>query len=361
MSSEEHSESAGTSRSHRVGVIGGDGIGPEVTTEAFKVVDAALGSGVVTCDLLPYSAEHTINTGITIPEGEFDRFRREYDAIFLGALGDPRIPDMRHGRDILLGARIQMDLFINLRPVKLLHPRLCPLKHFDQKPIEFVIFRENTEGLYVGSGANFRKDQPDEFAVSDLIATRAGTERIIRAGYEYCRRNGLTRLCVATKHNAVPHAHGLWNRLFEKIDTEYPEVQGTALYADVAAMELIRDPMRFDVIVSSNLLGDILSDLAAQIVGGLGVAPSANLHPGKTSLYEPVHGSAPDLAGKGLANPLAAIMAARLMVRDLGYDAAADRIETAVASAIAHNETTPDLGGALSTQAAGDAVCARLA
>ncbi len=344
----------------RIAVIGGDGIGPEVVREGIRVLEAAAGPDAFRFEHLPYSADYTLETGVTIPDGEFDRWRREYDAIFLGALGDPRIPDMRHGRDILLGARMQLDLYINLRPVKLLHDDLSTLKGRRVGDIDYVIFRENTEGLYLGVGGCLRPGTPDEVAVSEMIATYKGVERITRKAFEFCREHGKRRICHAVKHNAIPHAHGLWNRVFKQVATEFPDVEATQLYADVAAMELVRDPTRFDVVLASNFLGDILSDLGAGTVGGLGMAPSANIHPGQVSLFEPVHGSAPDIAGQGRANPFAAILTAAMMARFLGLADEATRIERAVEGAIAAGETTPDVGGRLGTVAAADAVLRRL-
>jgi 3-isopropylmalate dehydrogenase len=342
-------------------VIGGDGIGPDVVEQAILVLETAAGSGVYAFDRLPYGAEYTLRTGVTIPPGELARFATDYDAIFLGALGDPRIPDMRHGRDILLGARMQLDLYINLRPVRLLHDDLTPLKGRRRGDIDFVIYRENTEDLYAGIGGHLRPGTPDEVALSEMIATYRGTERIMRAGFEHCRTHQKPRLCLAIKHNAIPHAHGLWRRVFEELRAEYTDVEASLLHADVTAMEMVRNPQRFDVLVTSNFLGDVLSDLGAAIVGGLGLAPSANLHPGRTSLFEPVHGSAPDLAGLDRANPFAAILTGAMLARWLGQTEVADRIERAVVACLDNRRTTPDLGGTLGTCAAGEAVCKALA
>lgn len=344
----------------RIGVIKGDGIGPEVMDVAIDVLAAAAGPGAFHFDEMPWGAEHYLRTGVTIADGEFDRWRGAYDAVFLGALGDPRIPDMRHGRDILLGARMQLDLFINLRPVNLLHESLTPLKGRTTEDINYVIFRENTEGLYVGMGGNLQPNTVNEVATSTMIATFRGTERIVRAAFEHAKANGLRRVCLAIKHNAIPHAHGLWNRVFQTIRTEYPEIESSQLYADVAAMELVRDPTRFDVMVTSNLLGDILSDLAAQTVGGLGLAPSGNIHPGQVSLFEPVHGSAPDIVGTSRANPFAAILTGAMMARHLELLDVADRIEAAVKGALNDGATTPDLGGTETTTSAGETIKARL-
>ncbi|MGB0588957.1 MAG: isocitrate/isopropylmalate dehydrogenase family protein [Myxococcota bacterium] len=344
----------------KVAVIGGDGIGPEVITEGMKVLSEVAGANAFDFDLLPYSADYLLEHGRSMPDGELDRFSREYDSIYLGALGDPRVPDMRHAADILLGARRELDLYINRRPVRLLDENLCPLKGRKTGDIDIVIFRENTEGAYAGVGGLLRQGTEYEIAITEMIATYRCTERIIRAAFEYARDHNRATVCMASKHNAIPAAHGLWSRVFQQVAADYRDIEPFELFGDVAAMELVRDPTRFDVIVTSNLLGDILSDLAAQVVGGIGLAPSANVHPGRTSLFEPVHGSAPDIAGQGVANPLAAILTAAMLASHLGLKPEAARIVEAVNCVIAEGETTRDLGGSLNTQQAGDAVCARL-
>jgi 3-isopropylmalate dehydrogenase len=344
----------------RVALIGGDGIGPEVTEEAVKTLSAACGGDAFRFDRLPYCADFYLETGKSLPDGEMQRFKRDYDAIFLGALGDPRVPDMRHARDILLGARMKLDLYINKRPVRLLKESLCPLKGRKRGDIDLVIYRENTEGAYAGIGGSLHAGTDDEIAITEMIATRRGVDRIVRAAFEDARTNGRGRVCMASKYNAIPHAHGLWSRVFKRVAQEYPEITATERFADVVAMDLVRDPTQFGVIVTSNLLGDILSDLAAQVVGGIGLAPSANVHPGQVSLFEPVHGSAPDIAGKGIANPLAAILTSSMLLRHVGRQEPAKRIDAAVDAVIAAGQTTPDLGGSMSTTEVGDAVCAHL-
>ena len=343
-----------------VAVIGGDGIGPEVLEEGMKVLRVAAGQDAFAFDLLPYSADYLLEHGYSMPEGELTRFANEYDAIYLGALGDPRVPDMRHAADILLGARRELDLYINRRPVRLLDENLCPLKGRKRGDIDIVIFRENTEGAYAGMGGCLRQGTEHEIAITEMIATYRCTERIIRAAFVYAIEHGRKSVCMASKHNAIPAAHGLWSRIFRQVAAEFPTIEPFELFGDVAAMEMVRDPTRFDVIVTSNLLGDILSDLAAQVVGGIGLAPSANVHPGRTSLFEPVHGSAPDIAGQGAANPLAAILTAAMLARHVGLKDVGRRIRLAVDAVIAAGETTRDLGGNLNTKSAGDAVCARL-
>ncbi|MBZ5516908.1 MAG: hypothetical protein LAN62_19080 [Acidobacteriia bacterium] len=226
--------------------------------------------------------------------------------------------------------------------------------------MNFVILRENTEGLYVGVGGNFKRGTSEEVALQEDVNTRRGVERILVYAFEYAQNHGGKRLCMSDKSNALPHAHGLWLRTFEEMRHRYPDVESRHLYIDTLTTEMVRDPSQFDVIVTCNLFGDILSDLGAQLVGGLGLAPSANLHPGRTSMFEPVHGSAPNLAGKNLANPLAAILTVGMMLEHLGYVEAAGDIERSAAEAIRAGQTTRDLGGRLGTREVGDRVCSHL-
>jgi 3-isopropylmalate dehydrogenase len=345
----------------RIAVIPGDGIGAEVTAEAVKVLAVVAEQTGIVLETVAWDlgAERYLRTGKTITPAEM-RELQSYDAIFLGAMGDPRVPDNAHARDILLGMRFQLDLFINLRPVQLFESRLSPLRDVAPEDVDLVIFRENTEGVYVGMGGNFKTGTADEVAVETDVNTRKGVERIIRAAFAYAREHARERVTLTDKANAMPHAGSLWRRVFTEICAEYGDVQHSAVYADALALDLVLHPARYDVIVAPNLFGDILSDLAASLVGGLGLAPSASLHPGGAGLFEPVHGSAPDLAGTGRANPLAAIMTAALMLRHLGHTAAAVAVEQAVRRAVRAGDTTPDLGGRLATAAVGDRVCAHL-
>jgi 3-isopropylmalate dehydrogenase len=343
----------------RIAVIGGDGIGPEVTREAVEVLDLATRDTGPDLEIVdwPHGADHYLDTGTTITDEEVARLESDYDAILLGALGDSRVPRNEHARDILLGLRFRLDLYINLRPVRLLAERLTPLKGKTTSDIDLVIFRENTEGVYVGIGGTFKQGTPDEVAVQEDVNTRKGVERIIRAAFEYAQARGLERVTMSDKANAMEHAGGLWRRVFREVAASYPQIESEALYVDMLAMDLVRRPERYRVIVTGNLFGDILSDLGSMLAGGLGLAPSANLHPGRTSLFEPVHGSAPDLVGTGRANPLAAILTSALLLRHLGADEPADRIDRAVRLAVEAGEVTPDLGGTLGTAEAGDAIC----
>ncbi len=341
---------------HRIAVIAGDGIGPEVTAEAVRVL-AAVGG----CDVepLPWSASHYLQTGVTIPPDGYDTLRG-FDAILLGALGDPRVPDNRHARDILLGTRTSLDLYVNYRPVRLLDAYLCPLKGRTTADVDFVVFRENTEGVYVGIGGRFKAGTTDEIAVQEEINTYKGVSRIIRHAFEFAHARGLRRVCMADKSNAMPHGHALWQRVFADVKGEYAGIEATHLYIDALAMWLVQDPARFDVIVTNNLFGDIITDIGAALQGGLGMAASANLHPGRTSMFEPVHGSAPPLAGKNEANPIGAILSAALLLESLGRAGDARRIERAVDETVRARDVTRDVGGRLGTREAGEAVLRRM-
>jgi 3-isopropylmalate dehydrogenase len=346
----------------RVAVIPGDGIGKEVTAEAVRVLQAVSDSAGRGLELteLPWSADHYLSTGVTIPPNGYAMLRDDYDAVLLGALGDPRVPDNRHARDILLGARFELDLYVNYRPVKLLHDRLCPLKDRGRADVNFVVFRENTEGVYVSVGGRFKAGTDDEIAVQEEINTFKGVNRIIRHAFDYARAHGLTKVCMSDKSNAMAQGHALWQRVFKTVATEYPEIQATHLYIDALAMFMVKDPGQFQVIVTNNLFGDIVTDIGGALQGGLGMAASGNIHPGRTSLFEPVHGSAPPLAGKNVANPIGAILSAALMLETLGRRDEARRIEAAVENAVHGGHTTTDIGGTLGTREVGDWIAGQL-
>jgi 3-isopropylmalate dehydrogenase len=340
----------------RVAVIPGDGIGKEVTAEAVRVLRAVSDSAGRRLELteLPWSADHYLTTGVTIPPNGYAMLRDDYDAVLLGALGDPRVPDNRHARDILLGARFELDLYVNYRPVKLLHDRLCPLKDRGRADVNFVVFRENTEGVYVSIGGRFKAGTDDEIAVQEEINTFKGVNRIIRHAFDYARAHGLAKVCMSDKSNAMAQGHALWQRVFKTVATEYPEIQATHLYIDALAMFMVKDPGQFQVIVTNNLFGDIVTDIGGALQGGLGMAASGNIHPGRTSLFEPVHGSAPPLAGRNVANPMGAILSAALMLEVNGRADDAARIERAVEAAVAEGQTTSDIGGSLGTKEVGE-------
>jgi 3-isopropylmalate dehydrogenase len=343
----------------RIAIIPGDGIGVDVTREAVKVLDCVAGGAGLPLDLVEWDlgAQRYLDTGVTITAAEMAELRDSYDGIFLGAMGDARVPDNAHARDILLGMRFQLDLYINLRPVQLFEAGMSPLRDVTPADVDLVIFRENTEGVYVGMGGNFKAGTADEIAIEEDVNTYKGVARIIRAAFDYARTHGRERVTLSDKANAMPHAGALWRRTFAEVGAEYDDVPRNAVYADALALDLVLHPARYDVIVAPNLFGDILSDLAAALVGGLGLAPSASLHPGRVGLYEPVHGSAPDLVGTDRANPLAAVLTAALMLRQLGHAGVADAIEQSVRRAVRDGHTTPDLGGDLGTRAVGDWIC----
>jgi len=340
---------------HTLAVIAGDGIGPEVIGEALKVLDAveAVHHPGVAVEMLPWSAEHYLETGITIPPEEMQRLGRSVSAILVGALGDSRVPDNVHARDILLGMRFQLDLYVNERPARLFADRLTPLKDKTVRDFDLMIFRENTEGLYVSVGGAFKVGTPDEITIAEELNTRKGVERIIRHAFAWARAHGKTRVTMADKSNAIA-AHGLWRRVFEEVGAEFPEISRDTRYIDALAVDLVRTPEAFQVIVTGNLFGDIISDLASILVGGLGIAPSANRHPGKVTMYEPVHGSAPPLVGKDIANPMAAILSLAMMLEGVGEAASGGAVERAVRAAITAGVGTPDIGGSLGTRAVGD-------
>jgi len=270
------------------------------------------------------------------------------------------VPDNRHAADILLGLRFKLDLYINYRPIRLLDERLCPLKGKRPEDVDFVVFRENTEGLYVMMGGHFKRGTPDEVATEIDLNTRRGVERIIRHAFEFARTKGRARVVMSDKSNVLIHAHELWQRVFRLVASEFPEIEARHLFVDNLCLQLVRDPAQFQVIVTSNMFGDIVTDLAAGLEGGLGMAASGNIHPGRVGLFEPVHGSSPPLAGKNVANPFGAILTAGLMLEHLGWTAEAGRIEEAVRWAVASELTTPDVGGRLGTREVGDAIAAHL-
>jgi 3-isopropylmalate dehydrogenase len=345
----------------KVCVIPGDGIGPEVVNEALKVLDVveAVYEPRIDLEILPYGADHYLETGETMPPGELERIATAMDAVFVGALGDPRVPSNVHVRDVIMGLRTHLDLYVNERPARLLDARLTPIKGKGPGDIDLVIMRENTEGLYVGMGGVFRHGMRDEVAIAEELHTRHGVERIIRHAFERGRALGGAMVTMADKANAVP-AHMLWRRVFDEVGREYRDVPREAMYADAVAHELVRRPERFRVIVTNNMFGDLLSDLAAALVGGLGMAPSANRHPGRHALFEPVHGSVPQMKGTDSANPVAAILSMAMLLHHFGATDAAQGVHDAVRASVVGGVTTPDLGGVRGTRDVGDWIADRI-
>jgi 3-isopropylmalate dehydrogenase len=346
----------------RIAVIPGDGIGPEVIAEALRVIEAARESHSIQVELeeFDWGAEKFLREGISLPAGALEQLSRDFDAILAGAFGDPRVPSNQHAEDILLGMRRGLDLYMNVRPVRLLDPRLTPLRDKSIEDIDFVVFRENTEGAYCGAGGFFKKGTPAEIATQEELNTRAGVERIIVAAFQYAVSHGRKRVTMADKSNVQRFGGDLWQRVFKEVAAGYRGIEANHQYVDAMAMFMVLDPKQYDVIVTNNLFGDILTDLAAAIQGGLGLAASGNIHPGRVSLFEPVHGSAPQLAGKGLANPIGSILTTSMMLEYLDFKEASRAVERAVRATVAEDQTTRDLGGNLSTREAGEAICSRI-
>ena len=340
----------------RIAIIPGDGIGKEVIPAAVQVLKSAAAAGgrEVSLTEFDWGADRYLRDGTTLPSDAVEMFHRDFDAILLGAMGDPRVATNIHAADILLGLRFKLDLYVNARPCVLFEKRFTPLKERTENDVSFMVFRENTEGPYVGMGGNFKKGTADEIAIQEDLNTRKGVERIIRYAFEYAKARKLKRVCMSDKSNALTFGHDLWQRVFKEVRREYAEIETSHQYIDNLLMQMVRDPSQFDVIVTSNLFGDIASDLGAQLAGGLGLAPSGNIHPGQVSLFEPVHGSAPAIAGKNIANPMGAILAVGMMFEYLGWKHEGGAIEAAVRAALREGKTPAELGGSMGTREIGE-------
>jgi len=348
-----------------IAVLPGDGVGPEVIRQATRVLELYRDKRGLPLDLwhLDLGADRYLKDGTTYPKDIAERIQKEASAVLLGALGDPRVPSLDHARDILFGLRFGLDLYANVRPIKALADRLVPLKGKVAKDVDFVVFRENTDGIYVGIGGQFKRGTPDEIAINEDLNTRKGVERLIVAGFEHARRQGHAVVHMADKSNAMRHAHELWYRCFFEVAARYPEIEPRHVYVDALCLYLLQDPSAFRVIVTNNLFGDIVTDLGAGLQGGLGMAASANVHasdPSRVAMFEPVHGSAPPLAGKDLANPLASILTVGMLLSHLGYPREEARLEGLVARAVTEGHCTKDVGGTLGTRAVGDWIVGEL-
>jgi 3-isopropylmalate dehydrogenase len=339
---------------NKIAVLPCDGAGKEVVPEAIKVLRAA--GADFEFEEFEVNAEAYLRTGVAIPNQVWPQLEAA-DSILFGAVGDPRVPDSAYLTGVLLRLRFELDLYVNLRPAKLYDDRLSPLRREERRPVDLMVVRENTEGLYVGMGGRFKKGTIEEIAIQEDVNTHFGVTRILEYAFEIARRE----VVMVDKSNAMTFAGGLWQERWKAVAAKHPKVKTRHLFVDAAAMQLVKDPSQFDVIVTGNLFGDILSDLTAELIGGMGIAPSGNINPvTKRGLFEPVHGTAPDIAGRGLVNPIGAILSGAMMVRHLGHPEMADAIEGAVQSVIRAGECTRDLGGNLSTSECGDAVVNRL-
>ena len=349
----------------KIAVLPGDGIGKEVIPQAVKVIEAT--KAPVEFTYFDWGADRYLADGTTVPPDGFKMLGRDFDAILLGAFGDPRVPSNIPAKEILLGMRFQMDLYANVRPVRLLDSSLCPLKGIEPKDVDFVVIRENTEGMYVDSGGNFKRGTEDEIAIQEDVNTYKGVRRIIRYAFECAVHNkkadgsSRARVLLCDKSNAMTYAGSLWQRQFQQTAAEYPLIKSEHMYVDALCAQMVRDPRQFDVIVTNNLFGDIITDLGAALQGGLGMAASGNIHPGRTSMFEPVHGSAPAMAGKNVANPMGAILTAAMMLEHLGLRQESKRLEFAGLEAVRQKKATQDIAGSLGTREVGEWIRARLA
>lgn len=344
---------------YHIATIGGDGIGPEVTAEAVKVLKAVADREKFEIDFTdyPYGTDHYLATGELFPDDVRETIRTTMSAVLLGAIGDPRVEPGLVERPIIMGMRFGWDLYVNLRPVRLYAEHLCPIKGKKPEDIDMVVIRENTEDLYSGIGGILKKGTPDEVAIADMVFTRKGCERVIRYAFELARaRNKQKKVTLVDKANAI-RAMDIWTRTFAEVGEEYPDIKKDHAYIDAACMWMVKNPEWFDTVVTSNIFGDILTDLGAMIQGGLGIAASGNIHPGQISMFEPIHGSAPKYKGKNVASPVGAIAAAAMMMDYLGEKHAATRIEGAVARLLL-TKKIPSLSAdsGLSTSQVGDMV-----
>jgi tartrate dehydrogenase/decarboxylase/D-malate dehydrogenase len=348
----------------KIAIYPGDGIGIDVTREAVRVLKAAetrLGDFALDLTEFDWGSNYWARTGQVAPPN-FLEILRPFDAIFLGALGDPaRIPD-HITLEPLIRLRQKFDQYACVRPAKLFSGVRSVLAGKGEADVDMIVVRENSEGEYVNAGGRFRVGEPEEFAVQTALHTRKGVERILRFAFNLARSRPRKKLTMITKSNAQRYAFVLWDEILEQIRKEFPDIEADKQHVDAAAMNFVRSPERFDVVVGSNLFGDILTDLSAILAGGMGLAPSANLNPERKypSMFEPVHGSAPDIAGKGIANPVAAILSAAFMLEWLGMTTAAEKIREAVQQVLREKRTTPDLGGKLTTEQMGEEIARKV-
>jgi 3-isopropylmalate dehydrogenase len=350
-------------KSYKIAVIPGDGVGPEVTDEGLKVLAKAadLFGFAYETKTYPFGADHYLATGEFMPAGQLEEFRT-MDAIYLGAIGDPRLPPGLVERGVIAATRFGLDLYINLRPIKLYAEHLCPIKDKRPEDVDLVVVRENTEDLYTGIGGHFKKGTPDEVVIGNQIFTRKGCERAIRYAFDLARkRNKLKKLTLVDKANAI-EIQQLWRRTMEEVASEYSDIAFDFAYIDAACMWMVKNPESFDVVVTTNLFGDIITDLGAMVQGGMGVAASGNIHPGKVSLFEPIHGSAPKYKGKNAVSPVAAIAAVGMMLDYVGETRAASAIEATIASLLSSKRIPSlDASSGLKTSEIGDLIASSLA
>ncbi|MBR5587057.1 MAG: tartrate dehydrogenase [Clostridia bacterium] len=349
---------------HKIAVIAGDGIGPEVIDEGIKVLnEVARKDGTFKFEFthFPWGCEYYKETGRMMAEDGIETLS-QFDAIFLGAVGAPGVPDHISLWDLLLIIRKSFDQYINLRPVKLLNGAPCPLKDVPAEEIDMTFIRENTEGEYAGSGSWLFKDKPNEVVIQNGVFSRKGCERVIRYAYELAKKEGKS-LTSISKANALNYSMVFWDQIFAEVGKDFPEVKTYSYLVDAASMFMIKDPKRFEIVVTSNLFGDILTDLGAAIAGGMGLAAGANLNPERAfpSMFEPIHGSAPDIAGQGKANPLATVWSASQLLDFFGHEDWGKRLIECIEEVLVEKKVlTPDLGGTATTAQVGDEIVNKL-
>ena len=351
-------------KTYKIAVIPGDGVGPEVLTEGMKVLKRVAeldGTFQIEDTWFPWGCEYYLETGRMMPEDGIE-ILKGFDAIYLGAVGYPGVPDHISLWDLLLTIRKNFDQYVNLRPVKLLKGAPCPLAGVEREDINMTFIRENSEGEYAGSGSWLFKDKTNEVVIQDGVFSRKGCERIIRYAFEVARKEKRS-LTSISKGNALNYSMVFWDQIFKEVSKEYPDVETRSLLVDAAAMFMVKDPKRFEVVVTSNLFGDILTDLGAAISGGMGLAAGANLNPERTfpSMFEPIHGSAPDIAGQGISNPMASVWAISQMLDFFGHEDWGKKVLDAIEDVLVDGVyMTPDIGGTASTSQVGDAIVAKL-
>ena len=343
---------------YKIAVFAGDGIGPEVTQEALRVLDvtAELAGFTVDCKHFPHGSEHYLATGELLPDDVLEEVRG-MDAVYLGAIGDPRVEVGLVERAVIAGLRFGLDLYVNLRPIRLMAEKFCPLKGKTARDIDFVVVRENTEDAYAGIGGILKKGTDNEVAMQQMVYTRHGVERVIRYAFETARkRDRQKKLLLVDKANAI-RAQDIWTRIFAEVGEEYPDIEREHAYVDAACMWMVKNPESFDTVVTTNLFGDIITDLGAVLQGGMGVAASGNINPGKVSLFEPIHGSAPKYKGQNVSCPIAAIAAVYMMLDELGQSSSAAKIEQAIEKVLSSEDVTSvSASSGISTSEWGDRV-----
>ena len=346
----------------RIAVIPGDGIGPEIIEQSLAVIDTLnrkFGSGIEITKF-PYGADYYLETGVTIPSEFIDELDKNYNAILMGTFGDPRIPDMIHAKKIINELRTKLDLYANIQPVKLLDEWLSPLKNIEKNDVDFYLFRETIEGFYIKSGGTLQKDTNEAIAVQNSINTYKGIERFISTAFEFAEKEQKKNICLIEKSNIFTHTHKLWIQVFNAVAKKYPEITARKQIIDSAIVQIIKNPSKYDILITCNLFGDILSDLCAYLQGGAGLSFICNINPDRMAIFAPLQSSSPKHAGHNTANPLGVIIATQYMLNYLNLNEEAAAVEKAIFSSISSHWTTIDLGGIIGTKEVGDHIISNI-